>query len=491
MANCIRCGRKLPLLTFGKLRNVCKWCVEYEAMQKNGVDDDARQRVMPAPWANRSGGEGSMIMTKVFAGICAAAFIGMALASEGKSIMDPPGQLLGAWGANFGPLTLSGDWWRLLTATFLHGGIIHIALNMWCLWSLGELAEPLYGHWTFAAVYILCGLAGSLVSLAHNPFVLSVGASGAVFGVAGALIASLKLGNFSLPQAHVKAVLSSVVSFAIYNLIFGAVSPGIDNAAHIGGLIAGLIIGAMIALAASEREHVVRRITLLTLFAALLFGAGVLAQHAFGAPASAMRMDVLIELKKYDQALAEIQKGLARDPNSAALHLKLANVYESQGRQDEQEAELRRAISINPSSEDSQSKRFKLGALLGKRQRYAESREVFSDMLKADPKSADAHLGFGLVFAAQNDHASAVKEFETAAQLGANEFILYYNMGMSYQNLGKTDQALDAYVKAAAFRPRDPDVMAALADVYDKRGMKDEAERFRRQAEILRNQQQD
>ncbi len=292
MANCIRCGRKLPLITFGKLRNVCKWCVEYEAMQQNGVDEDARQHVMPAPWAGGSTG-GSMLMTKVFAGICAAAFIGMALASEGKSIMDPPGQLLVAWGANFGPLTLSGDWWRLLTATFLHGGIIHIALNMWCLWSLGEMAESLYGHWTFAAVYILCGVAGSLVSLAHNPFVLSVGASGAVFGVAGALIASLKLGNFSLPQAHVKAVLSSVVSFAIYNLIFGAMSRGIDNAAHIGGLIAGLIVGALIALAASEREHTVRRITVLTAVALLIFGGGYWLNRAKGEQAQRDRIGVL------------------------------------------------------------------------------------------------------------------------------------------------------------------------------------------------------
>ena len=77
---------------------------------------------------------------------------------------------------------------------------MHIAFNMWCLWDLGALCESLYGRWTFAAIYLITGVAGGLASVGWNPGVLSVGASGAIFGLAGALIASFYLGEFSLAE---------------------------------------------------------------------------------------------------------------------------------------------------------------------------------------------------------------------------------------------------------------------------------------------------
>ena len=77
---------------------------------------------------------------------------------------------LAALGRNYGPYTVSGQWWRLLTCVFIHGGLLHIAFNMWCLWDLGRLAESVYGHWTFAAVYLLTGLGGEPHERAwHSP----------------------------------------------------------------------------------------------------------------------------------------------------------------------------------------------------------------------------------------------------------------------------------------------------------------------------------
>ena len=83
----------------------------------------------------------------------------MMLAMGVSMLSNPSGQDLVRWGANFGPLTVSGQWWRLLTCVFIHGGLLHIAFNMWCLWDLGRLAESVYGHWTFAVVYLICGVA--------------------------------------------------------------------------------------------------------------------------------------------------------------------------------------------------------------------------------------------------------------------------------------------------------------------------------------------
>jgi len=241
MANCIRCGRQLPGLAFGK--KICQWCVRHEAAQRGELDDD-KQPVMAAPWVRR---ESSITLTKVVFGANAMIFVAMVIAS-GPSL-DFTGQVMLHFGANYGPPTLSGQWWRLLTYMFLHGGLMHIAFNMWCLWDLGQLCENLYGQATFAALYLLTGVAGGLASIAWNPGVLSVGASGAIFGLAGALIASFYLGEFSLPKVAIQGTLRSLVFFVGFNVLFGSFGSffggsSIDNACHAGGLISGLILGA-------------------------------------------------------------------------------------------------------------------------------------------------------------------------------------------------------------------------------------------------------
>src|SRR5580704_11259225 len=157
MANCIQCGRKLPGLTFGK--KLCQWCVQHEAAQRGEEGEDAKQIVMPAPWVRRESG---ITVTNVLFGANVMVFIAMIMASGPST--DFTGQVMVHFGANYGPYTLSGEWWRLLTYMFLHGGFFHIAMNMWCLWNLGTLCESLYGRWTFAAVYLITGVAGGLAS---------------------------------------------------------------------------------------------------------------------------------------------------------------------------------------------------------------------------------------------------------------------------------------------------------------------------------------
>src|ERR1700735_2946763 len=256
MANCIRCGRKLPPLSFKK---ICEWCVHHEAVQRGEDSGTVPQPVMAAPWARR--GESSISLLQRVLGASVAVFIAMVLAS-GPSL-DFTKQVMIHFGANFGRATLSGQWWRLVTYMFLHGGLLHIAFNMWCLWDLGALAESLYGRWTFGTIYLITGIGGGLASVAWNPQVLSVGASGAIFGLAGALIASFYLGEFSMPRAALTGTLRSVVVFVGYNLFFGAVIARTDNAAHVGGLLMGLLLGALIAKVAPDHNDFLRRIAVL------------------------------------------------------------------------------------------------------------------------------------------------------------------------------------------------------------------------------------
>ncbi len=214
-------------MMFGK--KICQWCVQHEAAQRGEIADDVKQPVMAAPWAR---GESSITLTQVIFGANVMVFIAMVLAS-GPSL-DFSGQVMVHFGANFGPFTLSGDWWRLLTYMFLHGGLMHVAFNMWCLWDLGALCESLYGRWTFGAIYLITGVAAGVTSIAWKPQVLSVGASGAIFGLAGALIASFYLGEFSLPKVAISGTLRSLLFFVGFNVLFGTLSPGIDNGAHAG-----------------------------------------------------------------------------------------------------------------------------------------------------------------------------------------------------------------------------------------------------------------
>jgi len=273
MARCVQCGRQLPALSFG--RKLCQWCVQHEAAQRG--EDSPVQRVEVAPWMRPQ--SSSMAVTQAIFGINVAVFIAMTLA--GVSMLDnPSGRDLVRWGANFGPLTVSGEWWRLLTCVFIHGGLLHIAFNMWCLWDLGRLAESVYGHWTFAAVYLITGLSASLGSVIWNPVVLSVGASGAIFGIAGALISSFYLGEFSLPRAAMTGMLRSVVLFVGYNLFFGAAIAGTDNAAHIGGLLMGLLLGALIAKVAPGHDDFLRRIAVLLVGALIVAGGVMWLQHS-------------------------------------------------------------------------------------------------------------------------------------------------------------------------------------------------------------------
>ena len=280
MANCIRCGRQLPGFSFGK--KVCQWCVQHEAYQRGEVVDDARQPVMRTPWVRR--GESTISLTQIILGINVAVYLAMVFANGGSPFQDFPGMELVRSGANVGPLTISGEWWRLLTSVFVHGNLLHIAFNMWCLWSLGALSESLYGRWTYGAVYLICGLGGSLGSIVWNPQVMSVGASGAIFGLAGALIAAFKLGEFSVPRSALSGTLRSLMVFVVFNLAFGAVSGVTDNAAHVGGLITGFILGAIIALLAPRQDQDFRRVGVFVVFILVLMGGAAEVAHFHGLP---------------------------------------------------------------------------------------------------------------------------------------------------------------------------------------------------------------
>ena len=184
---------------------------------------------------------------------------------HGVSANKPTVEQLTYYGANNASLIIDhGQWYRLVTATFVHIGLLHIGSNMWCLWNLGLLGEPLIGPFGLVAVYILTGVAGNLLSLAFTvislhstgdttqyTFGVEAGASGAVFGIAGILIVLLSNQRLPIPWPELKRLRTSVIRFAAINLVIGfsTMTPvlgsfvRIDNSAHIGGFLSGMGLG--------------------------------------------------------------------------------------------------------------------------------------------------------------------------------------------------------------------------------------------------------
>lgn len=159
---------------------------------------------------------------------------------SGVNAFEPTTEDLISWGANFRPATLDGQWWRLLTNCFLHIGVFHLLMNMYALIYIGILLEPHLGKFKFLSAYLITGLVASVTSLWWHDLTVSAGASGAIFGMYGVFL--VLLSTDLIEKETRKALLTSITIFVGYNLIYG-LKGGIDNAAHIGGLIAGLIIG--------------------------------------------------------------------------------------------------------------------------------------------------------------------------------------------------------------------------------------------------------
>jgi rhomboid protease GluP len=477
MANCIRCGRQMPAFSFKK---ICPWCVQHEAAQRGELDENTKQPVITAPWVQR---ESSVTLTQIIFGANVMVFIAMVIAS-GPSL-DFTGQVELHFGANFGPYTLSGQWWRLVTYMFLHSGVMHIAFNMWCLWDLGRLCESLYGRWTFAAIYLITGISGGLASVAWNPEVLSVGASGAIFGLAGALAASFYLGEFSIPKVAIQGTLRSLLFFIGFNVVFGAMIPGIDNACHGGGLVSGLILGALIARIAPQHDSP-RRVGVLVVVALAVVLAAFGVQRWRGSDLHFR--SAIVAQKSVDRMIAELQKKIKQNPQDASAHYALAHEYFTGRQIPEGIGELKHVLELQPQNANA---RMELGAAYLSEGQAKEAQEEFTKFVAQEPNQVDGHAGLGMALADQGNHAAAIEEYKAALRLDPRASGIYYRMGISQAQLKQYDDAIASYLKEQQQSGDDPELENALADAYQAKGMTQQAEAAKNKAARLKSGQRD
>ena len=182
------------------------------------------------------------IVTKILVGLNVIVYL--ITVAQGSGLNDPGGPLFNKW-ALFGPLVDHGDWWRLITSAFLHASVIHIAFNMLALWWLGAPVEMVLGRVRFIGLYLVSGLAGAAGALVANPNAVTVGASGAIFGLLGAVLI--------LEWQATGSIAGNYLTLILINLAISFAVPGISIGGHVGGLIGGIL--ATLAFARFGRGH--------------------------------------------------------------------------------------------------------------------------------------------------------------------------------------------------------------------------------------------
>jgi membrane associated rhomboid family serine protease len=332
-----------------------------------------------------------MSPTLIIVGLCVLVYLAMVF--TGTSPLSPTREQLLRWGANWGPLSLGRQPWRILTSNYVHVGIIHLGFNMWCLWNLGQLAERILGRLNFVVLYTICGLAGSLASLWWHPMVVGAGASGAIFGLAGASIAAFYMGHLPIPKTAMQGTMRSLLTFVGYNLLFG-LTPGIDNSAHIGGLIAGLVMGGALSkhiMVSQETRRTWARLTWLTMAAILFFAyVGVrrmypqmplLANPQFVAAQQIASARRFLQQRRVDEAVTQLQDVVEEVPKAPEPHNLLGQAYLLQRKPDQAIVE-------------------------------------FQEALKLDPQYGEAAAGLGTAYLAKGMKPEAEAAFQKAAELG-------------------------------------------------------------------------
>jgi membrane associated rhomboid family serine protease len=377
MTLCHNCGREI------EAGAVCPFCGAQNAAPQYVLQGQPVEPVGVRQW-NPSA-------SHVIVGINVLVFVLMVL--SGVSPISPTTEQLKHWGANWGPLSLGTQPWRILTSNYVHVGIIHLGFNMWCLWNLGQLAERILGRLNFVVLYTICGLAGSIVSLWWHPMVVGAGASGAIFGLAGASIAVFYLGHLPIAKVAIQSTTRSLMTFIGYNLLFG-LAPGIDNSAHIGGLVAGLLMGAALSkhiLVAPNVRRSWARLTWITMAVILVVSF-----------VAVRRLYPQLPLLANPQVIAAQQMVAAR----RALQL---------GRPAEAIPQIEDAIDELPNSAEPQ---YLLGVAYLMQRQPDKAIPAFQQALKLNPQYGEAAAGLGNAYLAKGMKAEAEKAFQLAAQLG-------------------------------------------------------------------------
>ncbi|SEB12231.1 rhomboid protease GluP [Thalassobacillus cyri] len=322
---------------------------------------------------------GKPLMTRLLLVINIALFLYIEMNGQSTSVLD-----LINYGAKYNPAIIEGEWWRIVTSMFIHIGILHLFMNMLALYYLGMAVEKIYGTGRFTLIYFLAGIAGGITSFALNPQV-AAGASGAIFGLFGALL----FFGVKHRQIFFRTMGRNLLFIIGLNVVLGLSVPQIDNGAHMGGLVGGFIASVIVNMP-KNRQFVWQSL------AAFLYITSVSALAVFGyyqvdnQQHTAVDVEMstsMLEDKRYeetitytsqaldkegdydayllfnravayfetrqiDKAQTDLEKVVEMDPKMAEAHYNLALIYQNKGEKEKAITHAKQARELRPSNDD-------------------------------------------------------------------------------------------------------------------------------------------
>jgi membrane associated rhomboid family serine protease/Flp pilus assembly protein TadD len=397
--------------------------------------------------------------------IAASVLVFAAMVLSGVSPTLPTPDQAIKFGADFGPLTLNGQWWRLVTSMFVHFGFIHLGLNMWCLWNLGRAAEQILGRFSYLLAYFVSGIFGSIASVYWHPEAAGAGASGAIFGLSGVLVSFVYLKKTPGHLQINSKLLGSLGTFIAYNLVFGAAIPGISNAAHIGGLVMGLAVGALLPNASAPESSRRTRLSLITILSVIVLSASALAAKQLRAGVTASTNELasigqLIKSGKTEEAIAQLQQITAREPTLAAAQTALANLYFEKSRYPEAIAAMEKAYEAEPGNTTYQQK---LGSAYLNVGEYDQAITFFKKLASQNPNDSRPYLGLGVAYMGKRQYDSAIAPFQQAVILDPKSLKPQHFLGQAQLRARRFADAQQTYRRLLAQNPNDAQAQAALA----------------------------
>ncbi len=357
------------------------------------------------------------VATLVLIGLCVAVFILMTLAGGSKHL-----DVLLNFGASYGPYLRRGDYWRLVMPMFLHIGWFHLAVNMYALYLLGPILEHVYGYGRFSVIYVGAGITGSLLSMMMSNNV-AAGASGAIFGVAGAMLVTGYLHPEVVPWRWRRAFGKGMVILIVLNLAIGLSLPHlIDNWGHVGGLLGGMALAWLIPppLPGMDRAWVLSRVSQQMVLIPIAIVAVAMFATANQYRASLEVTQLIgqgIEFRNHHQdgrALQRFEQAERQNPHDERPYEEMASLYLSQNQLAEAIQEYHTALRLSPDSPQAQ-----LGLAVayerqgdpGKAQKYLEA------AVGENPKTAEAQEGLGDLCAAQRLYPEAIEHYQAALRI--------------------------------------------------------------------------
>lgn len=451
MPNCTQCGASLPTFSFGELKTICATCEGKAAAGEQA----------PSALAIRA--------TRVTTGLIAVnVAVFAAMVARGVSPVDPSGLDVLKWGADYGPLTLGREPWRLISSMFVHIGIVHLFLNMWCLWSLGRLAETVFGRKAYPLIYVIAGICGCYLSLAWNPLRASAGASAAIFGVAGALIAAFKFGKLPVDQHELRKTLKSVLSFAAYNLFIG-LAGSIDNMAHMGGLLGGLAIGfAFARLFPPESERYESAFKPILITTGVLLVAAFFGLQTWKAEAIAFgQAELAVTAEDCGTALPLLEKSVTTRPESSDVHRYLGYCYEKSGRLGEAVREYERAVALDPTDDYSSARLAENYVQSGQ---ALKALPLLRALLSKDPDNLDQRMVLAQALLASGQPGDAEPELKRVVQRDANRADAWSALAGVYRTQGDLGQEVEALRQVVRLQPGMAEHHRSFADALARSG---------------------